>query len=156
MVAKQINHAELDEQLSRAAGNLDTYEAQARQLIDELDAQRRPLEIADEASWRKERPKTDRRVGNSLEDHFRSEVDCIEIHAREPEARLARRVEFARWRAEKALLDAGLDPALLASGPPHQTGRLDERRHRCAWPARVCRRWRELHALRTEMVARTL
>jgi RNA polymerase sigma factor (sigma-70 family) len=91
----------------------------------------------------------------SLEEQFRQEVDAIEILDREPEARLARRIEFARLRAQRALSDEGLDPTVLEGGSAPTPGFADGGGE-CAYSARVCRRWLELHALRTEMVERNL
>lgn len=145
-------HEELDRRLRAAADDLDSYESTARALIAELDERGLDLEISDPELRRKERVAFTK--PRSIEDQFRAEVDSILLHDRQAEADLARRIEFARWRLESSLKAAGIDPAELESGghrPPSQG--LHET---CAYPANVCRRWMELHAMRKEMVERNL
>ena len=93
------------------------------------------LEIGDPTSWR--------RGGDSSRasfvQQFRADVDAIIPLDREEEARLARRIEFARLRLEKARDESGL---------PGQTLEPSE--------SRLSRRSLELHALRSEMVERNL
>jgi len=154
-----LSHTELDELLDRAAPEQETYDRTVRDLIKAFDSAHVDLEISDPCSWRAE-PAAERGAAVTLEDQFRAEVDRIVIQTREEEARLARRIEFARWRLEDALKQAGLAPSDLEGGV-HAHGATAagggfERSLECAFPANVCRRWVEMHALRTEMVERNL
>lgn len=151
---KVYPNADLDRRLREAAADLDSYEATARALIAELDAEGYDLEISDPTQRRKPVAESTATGPRSIEDQFRAEVDAIELHDREQEADLARRIEFARWRLDVALEAEGIDPEELDGGshrPPmpgvHET---------CVFPATVCRRWMELHAMRNEMVERNL
>jgi RNA polymerase primary sigma factor len=76
-------------------------------------------------------------------------VDAILVLDREEEARLARRIEFARLRLTRARKRVGLDGDLL------EALRRDKGSSR-SLPRDVVRRTEELHALRTEMVERNL
>jgi RNA polymerase sigma factor (sigma-70 family) len=152
---KILTHAELDAWLDRAAQDLDRYDQVLSDLIADCDRKRLPLEIADPSSWRRASAHSEGSSLPSLEDQFRQEVDAILILDREPEARLARRIEFARHRAQKAMAEEGLDPTVLEGGRAPTEGFADGGEE-CAFSARVCRRWQELHALRTEMVERNL
>ena len=146
-------HDELDRRLRAAAEDHETYEATARALIADLDRKGLDLEISDPALRRKPvAAPTGRR--RSIEDQFRQEVDAILIQDRAEEADFARRVEFARWRLETALERAGIDPAELEQGGHTPPG--DGLHDTCQFPADICRRWMELHALRNEMVERNL
>src|SRR6185503_3017937 len=76
---------------------------------------------------------------------------------REEEARLARRIEFARVRLKNAMNEAGLSSKDIESGAsPTPTVFLVTGSADCTLPPKVLRRWSELHALRTEMVERNL
>src|SRR6185503_16548129 len=76
---------------------------------------------------------------------------------REEEARLARRIEFARVRLKNAMNEAGLSSKDIESGAsPTPTVFLVTGSADCTLPPKVCRRWSELHSLRTEMVERNL
>lgn len=158
MDSKIIKQAELDRSLDRLAKNPDRFDAAASKLVDEFDAKGIDLEIPHPDSWRTTlaAPKDPLRV--SVENQLRSEIDNIKKLDREAEARLARRIEFARIRLNKALSEAGLSSADLEGGVSAAnpsaylaTGEFD-----CALPPKVCRRWMELHSLRTEMVERNL
>lgn len=159
MQGKYITPQELDRRLSLAAQDLDTYDHTVEALIDELDRRRLDLELEDPLAWRGGGPEVERRIARNLEEQFRLEVDAIRILDREPEACLARRIEFTRRRLERALVRHGIDAEALAQGATHRhptalTSEKDE--PPCKYPADVCRRWLELHWLRTEMVERNL
>ena len=157
MARKIITHAELDERLDALAKAPDTFAEGCLALAGELDRAGVGLEISDPLSWR--RPKTAEQASTrvTLAQQFRSEVDAMIVLDREPEARLARRVEFARIRLENGLKNAGLESSDvlegISSGPGGFAGGYAMN---CKLPPDLCRRWVELHALRTEMVERNL
>jgi len=151
-----ISHGELDAKLDRYAHDPGRFEQKAKRLIRELDSAGVALEIKDPASWRKSASIGDRgRV--PLKQQFRVDVESIELLDRENEARLARRVELARLRLEKALADLGVSKDELVEGVSHvATAVVGPLTADCSLPSRICRRWLELHALRVEMVERNL
>ena len=152
-----IKHAELDERLDRFVADLESYDSKVDDLIAEFDRTDARLEITDPSSYRT--PVAPGRVGERvpLSQQLRADIESVELIDRETEARLARRVEFARRRFERALADADLTKedllgsttgaSSMAFGPVASSGAL---------PSGVCRRWIELHALRTELVERNL
>jgi len=155
---RQIKHTELDEQLDRLALDLDTYEEEARKLIDAYDREDAQLEITDPSTWRKPVPEGVVQPRLPLARQFRADIDAISVMDRESEAQLARRIEFARWRQDKALEEAGLTQDALASSGGHALSpAMGPVTASCgSLPPRVCKRWVELHALRTELVERNL
>lgn len=157
MKGKNITHAEIDLVLDRLAQNPETFEAEARDYAAKLDKRGVNLEISDPRKWHRTGtlPRTTHR--NSVENQLRTEVDEILTLDREEEARLARRIELARIRLNRALEDAGMTPSDLENGVHVNPAALVSGHGvDCGMPARVCRRWSELHALRTEMVERNL
>jgi RNA polymerase sigma factor (sigma-70 family) len=159
VLARTIRHEELDRQLDRAAKNVAGFERAAKRLARQLDKAGIDLEITDPIAWRRpaEREHTSR---VSLPNQFRYEVETILPLDREEEARLARRIELARTRLKLALEEAGLDESDLEGGatfaPSAWVPSKADRSVECGLPRKVCRRWMELHALRTEMVERNL
>ena len=155
-----IKHAELDEQLDRLAPDLDSYEENVQRLIAKYDRSGARLEITDPSTWRKPVPEGTVRPRLPLAQQFRADIDAIELMDRESEARLARRIEFARLRLDKALAANGLDKEALtaATAGSSLSSAVGPVMSSCGenLPARVCRRWVELHALRTELVERNL
>ena len=141
IVQKILSLDQLDQTLDQAAEKPERFEAIAEELITRCDAEGHDLEIRDEASWRRGDKGPAR---TSFVQQFRADVDGILPMDREEEARLARRIEFARLRLAKARLDAGLDDEEGELVPSAQL------------PRTVSRRSLELHALRTEMVERNL
>ena len=141
IVQKILSLDQLDQTLDQAAEKPERFEAIAEELITRCDAEGHDLEIRDEASWRRGDKGPAR---TSFVQQFRADVDGILPMDREEEARLARRIEFARLRLAKARLDAGLDDEEGELVPSTQL------------PRTVSRRSLELHALRTEMVERNL
>lgn len=160
MVGLVTKHVELDDVLDRLAANPETFDVEIEKLAAEYDAKNVQLEITDPATWHKGAstsriPREGARF--SIESQLRSEVDAITILDRQNESRLARRIEFARVRLNRALKDAGLTQADLEGGVSgNPSAYVGDRQIHCTLPPRVCRRWAELHALRTEMVERNL
>ncbi len=150
-----IRQQELDRRLDELARDIDTYDEGLRGLVAEHDRRGVALEAADPDSWRAPVPELEESRTRSVEEQFRLEVDRIEVQDREDEARLARRIEYARLRYEAALERAGIDPEDIASQLPSATGNRDEGPEG-GFPEEVLRRWDELHALRTELVERNL
>jgi RNA polymerase sigma factor (sigma-70 family) len=159
VVGQIIKHVDLDRRLDRLIGDPDQFADKARKLVQELDLQGIDLEISDPASWRKESSVADETARTSVESQLRNEIDNITLLDREAEARLARRIEFARIRLQVALEAAGLTGDDLEGRvtPSHENAStLAPRTVECTLPPPLCRRWSELHALRTEMVERNL
>jgi len=162
MASKTITHAELDRVLDPAAEVPERFEALAGALLQRMDEESLELELRVSAQWT--RPLSERagsRPGTFLA-QFRHDVERIELSDREDEARLARRIELARLRVDRAWKKAGLgegDPCaempLIPSEDPNQppsvaldpTGRM---------PESVAQRVLELHSLRLELVERNL
>ena len=156
-MVKILTHAELDERLGRLAADPDRFADGCGELIARIDRHNTALEIADPASWRRPLPEGHSPARVALRQQFRAEVDSIILLDRESEQRLARRIEFARLRLEKALADTGVSRERL----PKAVGTVSFGLHGasssgCTLPPRLCRRWFELHALRTELVERNL
>jgi RNA polymerase sigma factor (sigma-70 family) len=157
-VKNTIRMQDLDRRLDRAAKDPDKFVASARRIARDLDRRGAALELDPPSAWRKPTEESDRPTARpTLAQQFRSEVDEILPMDREEEARLARRVEFARVRLELALQRADLDEedlqANLDPGSFDASGCVPTE---CRLPAEVLDRWRELHALRSEMVERNL
>ena len=157
MSGKVITNAELDSILDRLAQNPETLERRARKLVADLDTKGAELEIVNPETWHKNTrlPRDPHRF--SLENQLRAEIDDIIQLDREQEAKLARRIELARLRFNRALEDAGMSTPDIESGAAYNPSTFEggERFDR-ALPPRVAQRWSELHALRTEMVERNL
>jgi len=158
VVGQIIKHVDLDRRLDRLALDPDQFTSKAGQLVQELDTKATDLEISDPSSWRKEAQLADEPARSSVDSQLRSEIDNIVILNRESEARLARRIEFARLRLNASLKAAGLTEEDLEreTTDDEDTPALEHGGVSCAFPPTVCRRWKELHALRTEMVERNL
>jgi len=103
---KLITHKELDQRLELAAKDPEGFEALADAVIAELDAADADLEISDPRSWRRHHEAPPR---TTFLRQFRADVDSIIPLEREEEAALARRIELARVRLERARQEAGLD-----------------------------------------------
>lgn len=153
-----IRPSDLDRRLDRAAGDTEKFNASARRIARDLDRRGVDLDLGDPMQWRREAAEDDRPgARSSLAQQFRSEVDEIITMDREEEARLARRIEFARIRLQLALERHDLDEEDLNDrvdpGSFDPTGCVPAE---CRLPRDVCKRWQELHALRSEMVERNL
>lgn len=156
-MVKLITHEQLDERLDAFAADPERFAKACLELAAELDRGNVSLEISDPLSWRRPIEGAAVAARVTLAQQFRAEVDSIVIMGREPEAQLARRIEFARIRFEKVLADTGVSPDLV----PKAVGQVSygvqgASSSGCTLPPRVCRRWFELHALRTELVERNL
>lgn len=142
-VKQQIQHSELDELLDFIASPPEGFEEKAAEIAAQFDAAGTDLEIRDPQSYRKGEVSGKRA---SLAEQFRADVDDILLMDREDEARLARRIVFARLRYENARAKEGLEkdvsPTAEMFGEP--------------LPRELRRRAMELHALRSEMVERSL
>lgn len=155
MAKKLIAHTELDAYLDDLAKSPETFKAKTLELIEKFDRKGIDLEITNPATWHREPNSTSQPV--AADNQLRTDVDQIVTMGREDEARLARRIEFARLRLEKLLSTSGLTMADLehgVSGSPQAF--IGQGTMSCTLPPKVCRRWAELHALRTEMVERNL
>jgi RNA polymerase sigma factor (sigma-70 family) len=157
MKDKILKHADLDLILDRLAQNPDSFESECKAVAQKLDAKGTDLEITNPETWHRENavPRESQRI--SIEHQLRSEVDDILSLDREAEARLARRIEFARFRLNMAMEAAGVTQAELETCVHANPGAiLGATRFTKLLPKKVLRRWSELHALRTEMVERNL
>jgi len=147
----------LNELLDLLAEDIDSFEAQARKLAGQWNAEGRDLDLQSPESWRRqvELP----RPGGvaSIEEQLRSEIDAILHMDRPSEAQLARRIEFARLRLDLVREAHGLSEEDLEGAVSYDpTTYRGIQSNRCTFPPEVCRRWVELHALRTELVERNL
>lgn len=149
--------ADLDRLLDRYADDPDGFTAKAKRRAQEWNRQGIELELRDPASWREPLAiDPDARVA-SIEEQLRAEIETITIMDREEEARHARRIEFARLRLEHALSKAGLESEDLDGRVTYDpTTYRDVCSDSCDLPEDLCRRWVELHHLRTELVERNL
>ena len=109
------SHQTLDKALDAFVANPDTFHRRATALARRWDRDGARLEIRSPMDWR--RPGSSSTSGRvaSIEEQLRSEIDQIEIMDRESEARLARRIEFARIRLGSALKQAGLEERDVSS-----------------------------------------
>jgi RNA polymerase sigma factor (sigma-70 family) len=151
-----MKHAELDAYLDRLAQNPDTFATESRALAAKLDSRGVNLEVADPSGWRRQPANEGAPTRSSADNQLRSEIDHILPLDRETEARLARRIEFARIRLDVALEAAGLTSDDLGGMTYSPAAYLNAGAGNCTLPPRVCRRWSEWHGLRTEMVERNL
>ncbi|MBK7642187.1 MAG: sigma-70 family RNA polymerase sigma factor [Planctomycetes bacterium] len=155
MHGKIVSHEELDALLNEFALDPENFSAQARKLAKRFDRQRRDLEISDPQSWQRSAPESVDRP--STDSQLRADIDRFILIGREPEARLARRIQFARIRLELALETADLDFEDLNGGKGSLAASLPGRsKVNCEAFPKVCRRWTEWHTLRTELVERNL
>jgi RNA polymerase sigma factor (sigma-70 family) len=154
---KILKHAELDQKLDRLAADPERFLEGCRKLAMRLDRQKIDHEISDPMGWRRARTPQEQAQRVPLHQQFRADVEAIQIMDRDEESRLARRIEFLRVRLHGTLAaegfdaDGWIDAALRGTHGSAQAllGKSD-------LPARVCRRWMELHALRVELVERNL
>lgn len=153
---KQLTHRDLDKHLDEFATDVDAFAEACATYAAQLDRRGVLLEIVEESVWR--RPAAEGRSRASFLEQLRSDVERTEILDREDEAKLARRVEFARIRLEGARRKAGLEGEDPLEGLGQlATGWNDSGRDVPKTPLeRVMRRAAELHALRVEMVERNL
>jgi len=138
-----LTQTELDDLLDDAARTPEEFAERARELADRLERDDVQLEIRQPSEWRRPDPHPESRRRPAYTNQFQADVEAIIQMDREEEARLARRIEFARHLVDSARERAGLPPL---DGVPLQEG----------LPPRVYQREAELHSLRTEMVERNL
>ena len=149
--------ADLDRLLDRYADDHDGFTVKAKRRAQEWNRQGIELELRDPSGWREPLDlEPDVRVA-SIEEQLRAEIETITIMDRVEEARHARRIEFARLRLEHALSRAGLEAEDLDGRVTYDpTTYRDVCSSSCDLPEDLCRRWVELHHLRTELVERNL
>lgn len=147
-MTKTLLLTELDGRLTEAARRPSTYDRVMGVFAAKCDRHELSLERVDPISWRKSAARVKLSRSSSLEQLFRADVAAILPLSREEEAALARRVEFARVRLERALRRAGIEFEEL--DPDH----IDV--ESASLPREALVRWREWHALRKEMVERNL
>jgi RNA polymerase sigma factor (sigma-70 family) len=158
MKTKFLRLEDLDRHLDALATDPEGFTAGCRDLARSLDADGVALERPDPRTWRGEtgRGSTGRVSGT---DPLRRAIDAIELQDREDEARLARRIEFARERYQALRARLGLDGDEEYADPGRlarrweQTGAHDP--HEFEHQALVLRAV-EWHALRSELVERNL
>lgn len=149
--------ADLDLLLDRYADDPEGFTAKAKRRAQEWNRQGVELELRDPASWRTPARVVEEPRVASIEEQLRAEIDTITIMDREEEARHARRIEFARLRLEHALARAGMTEEDLEGRVDYDpTTYRNVCPDSCALPEDLCRRWVELHHLRTELVERNL
>jgi RNA polymerase sigma factor (sigma-70 family) len=154
-MTEQLRLAELDQRLSLAAQKPSSYDRTLKTIASECDRKGLSLEGESECEWRSSLSTKRASKGSSLEHLFRNEVAAIQTLDREGEVKLARRIEFARLRRERALGRVGIATNELASfrfhlDPDHRDEELPE------LSGEAQSRWDEWHALRKEMVERNL
>ncbi|QDV06064.1 RNA polymerase sigma factor SigA [Planctomycetes bacterium Poly30] len=152
--------SDLDLMLDRLADDPEGFAAKAKRRAQDWNRKEYDLELRDPSSWKNAassaRPDRDNRVA-SIEEQLRTEIDMITIMDREEEARHARRIEFARLRLEHSLNRHRLTEEEIAGKALYSpTTYRNVCEQNCELPAEVCRRWVELHHLRTELVERNL
>lgn len=153
---KILKHAELDQKLDRLAAEPERFVEGCRKLAQRLERQRIDHEISDPMSWRRARA-GDESHRVPLNQQFRADVESILQLDRDEEARLARRIEFLRLRLQGALEAEGISAeSWIESAQRGTQGSAQALLGESDLPARVCRRWMELHALRVELVERNL
>lgn len=154
---KILKHTELDQRLGRLAVDPEGFVDGCRKLAQRLDRERVDHEIADPTSWRRTRNSAEQAERVPLSQQFRADVDSILLLDRDDEARLARRIEFLRLRLQGALESEGIcAESWIESAQRGTHGSAQAVLGKSDLPARVCRRWMELHALRVELVERNL
>jgi RNA polymerase sigma factor (sigma-70 family) len=154
---KILQHAELDGKLDRLAADPEHFAEGCRKLAQRLDRQGIDHEISDPMGWRRPRTADEQAQRVPLNQQFRADVESILLLDREDEARLARRIEFLRLRLQGALETEGISAeSWIESALRGTQGSAQALLGKSDLPARVCRRWMELHALRVELVERNL
>jgi len=161
MAKTTFSRRELDLWLDPAAESPEDFDQRVAQKIAEADSLGLDLELTDPLSWRlPDLPLVDEHPTPFL-NQFRRDVDSIRHLSRSDEASLARAIEFARARLERARARYGLEAEDVESSISH----LDQGWSRVAaaevvadsgLPRDVARRWCELHGLRVELVERNL
>ena len=169
MTSKVLTLAELDTRLDLLMATPEVFEGQCLTWIESLDRRKVALEVRDPETWRDRSRSKPVKLRGALE-QLRADVETILTLDREEEARLARRIEFARLRLARARRAAGVEEDRLLEGVGmlaqqwfvHQATQVgpvqsrDRSARQAALETRVMERSAELHALRLEMVERNL
>jgi RNA polymerase sigma factor (sigma-70 family) len=157
MTTRQLIQEDLEASLEALAADPESFEKRARALAAEWNDAGIETALRDPMSWRSARHVPRPNGVASIEEQLRSEIDSILTMDRAEEARHARRIEFARHRLEHALELEGLTEADLEGSVCYDPQNFrDVEPTKCLLPPNVCRRWVELHSLRTELVERNL
>ncbi|MFT4540972.1 MAG: RNA polymerase sigma factor (sigma-70 family) [Planctomycetota bacterium] len=157
MKRTRTTYKQIDELLTSFLGDEERYIDGSRKLALRMNADGEDIFLPDSDSWRGPKKRVTQRKVASIEEQLRTEIDCIETMSREDEARLARRIEFARLRLDLALEGAGLDRSDLEGAMHYEPSTFRAiQPEECKIPADVGRRWLELHSMRTELVERNL
>ena len=157
MTNKTIHQADIDRVLDPAAENPERFEALAEELLERMDREELDLELRVASQWT--RAQSERSGNTTFLAQFRHDVERIELLDRADEARLARRIELARLRLERAWRAAGLgegDPQAEVPLVPSEDPNRPPEVAASHLPAEVARRCVELHSLRVELVERNL
>ena len=156
-IMKTTTYEDLNALLDGLAADPEGFEEGARALAAEWNEADLDLDLPHPQSWRDEMDPVRPEGVASIEEQLRAEIDSIRTMGREEEASLARRIEFARYRLESSLTEAGLDETALAGAVTYDPNDLfAPSPTSCSLPPKVCRRWFELHSLRLELVERNL
>jgi hypothetical protein len=148
--SRTLAQCELDLALDQFAEEPEQFAWQAKARARELNDAEIDLELADSSQWRE--PDLETSLPGTIglrsppETHFRAEVAAIAPLDALGEARLARRIEFARWRLED----------VLSKGEQASRRYCPLGAETCLLFPNACRRCVELHSLRSEMVERHL
>jgi len=154
---KRLTYDGTDEKLDAFAVDAETFEQKGRALAARLNAKGVDLDLPRPESWRNTETRPQFARVASIEEQLRTEIDSILTLDRLEEARHARRIEFARYRLEDALARHDLTEEDLEGAISYHPSTIwDAESTDCSLPRLVCRRWIELHALRTELVERNL
>lgn len=159
MASDVLLRAQLDSSLDAAARAPESYSQAIDALITRTgDAD---LEVTDPQEWKRPDVPNPRARPVSFMRQFQQDVARIDPLNRKSEAQLARAIEFARQRFARAQAAARIsDEAFEARlAHPGQGWCLETARaviEHSELPPTLVRRWVELHALRTEMVERSL
>lgn len=156
MKQSQESYAALDILLDQLAESPETFESQARELATAWNTQAIDLVLPPPSTIRKGVELHRSGAVLSIEEQLRAEIDSIIKLDRDDEARLARRIEFARYRLEDARELHGLTAEDVDGEVAYDPGTYRELESTANLPHAVVRRWIELHALRTELVERNL
>jgi RNA polymerase sigma factor (sigma-70 family) len=158
LIKKYYSQGEVDERLDVLATDIPTFEPEGRKLAARWNNQAVTMEVKEPSAWRRAAHKhSTTTAAASILEQLRSEIDAITTMDREDEARLARRIEFARYRLLHALTKVGLTQADLDGQITYHPATYREiEPTSCNLPPAICRRWLELHSLRTELVERNL
>ncbi|MDP6519635.1 MAG: sigma-70 family RNA polymerase sigma factor [Planctomycetota bacterium] len=153
-----ISHGDLDDRIRVLVEKTsDAGDVSLADLAREIGAAGAQLEVRGHWQWRDEERKQRPSTTASVEEQLRQEVDRIRPLSREEEQGLARRMEVARLLLAQALDSENLTHEDLEAAWCFVPERgWEQSCEECSVPPLVCRRWKELHALRTEMVERNL